>query len=74
MVRGIIAPDGLSRMRLVSEEPGPGLVASAVPSPDSIPNNHLSYAIQWFLFAAAAALIYDLALRRRQRGEGVANG
>jgi cytochrome oxidase assembly protein ShyY1 len=45
-----------------------------VPSPDSIPNNHLSYAIQWFLFAAAAALIYVLALRLRQRGEGVANG
>jgi cytochrome oxidase assembly protein ShyY1 len=74
LVHGIIAPDRLSRMRLVSTEPGPGLVASAAPSPDSIPNNHLSYAVQWFLFAAAAGLIYVLALRRREREEGVKNG
>lgn len=74
LVTGVIAPDRLSRMRLVAAEPGPGLMASAVPSPDTIPNNHLSYAIQWFLFAAAAALIYVLALRLRQRGEGAANG
>jgi cytochrome oxidase assembly protein ShyY1 len=73
-VSGIIAPDSVSRMRLVATAPGPGLEPSARPSPDSIPNNHLSYAIQWFLFAAAAALIYVLALRLRQRGEGVANG
>jgi surfeit locus 1 family protein len=54
-------------MRLVAAEPGPGLMASAPPSPDSIPNNHLSYAIQWFLFAGIAALIYVLALRNRSR-------
>lgn len=74
LVTGVIAPDSVSLMRLVAAEPGPGLMASAVPSPDTIPNNHLSYAIQWFLFAAAAALIYVLALRLRQRGEGAANG
>ena len=74
LVSGVIAPDSVSRMRLVAAEPGPGLMASAPPSPASIPNNHLSYAIQWFLFAAAAALIYVLALRLRQRGEGAANG
>jgi len=67
LVSGIIAPDSVSRMRLVAAEPGPGLVASAVPSPASIPNNHLSYAIQWFLFAAAAALIFVLAVRLRNR-------
>ena len=67
LVSGIIAPDSFSRMRLVAAEPGPGLVASAVPSPDSIPNNHLSYAFQWFLFAVAAALIYVLALKKRER-------
>ncbi|MCY7398025.1 MAG: SURF1 family protein [Sphingomonas bacterium] len=67
LVRGIIAPDSVSRMRLVSSTPGPELAASAPPSPDSIPNNHLSYAIQWFLFAAAAAVIYVLALKRRER-------
>ena len=73
-VRGIIAPDSTSRMRLVSSEAGPGLAASALPSPDSIPNNHLSYAIQWFLFAGLAALIYVLALRRREQDEAAANG
>ncbi|MDQ3077744.1 MAG: SURF1 family protein [Pseudomonadota bacterium] len=72
LVSGVIAPDSLMRMRLVAAEAGPGLVESAVPSPATIPNNHLSYAIQWFLFAAAALVIYVLALRSRQKGE--ANG
>lgn len=74
MVRGIIAPDSVSRMRLVSTEPGPGLAASALPSPDSIPNNHISYAIQWFLFAAFAGVIYVLALKRREKDAVPANG
>ena len=73
-VRGIIAPDSVARMRLVSTKPGPGLVASALPSPASIPNNHLSYAIQWFLFAAFAGLIYVLALKRREREEEPKSG
>jgi cytochrome oxidase assembly protein ShyY1 len=64
-VRGIIAPDSRSRMRLVSSTGLGGLEASKPPSPASIPNNHLSYAIQWFLFALLAALIYGLALRKR---------
>jgi surfeit locus 1 family protein len=66
-VRGIIAPDSRSRMRLVSSTGLGGLEASKPPSPDSIPNNHLAYAIQWFLFAFIAALIYALALRKRWR-------
>ena len=70
LVSGVIAPDKLSRMRLVAGEPGPGLVASAAPSPEIIPNNHLSYAIQWFLFAGIALLIYGLALRQRWQKEG----
>jgi len=65
LVSGVIAPDKLSRMRLVAATPGPGLMASAIPSPDIIPNNHLSYAIQWFLFAGIAIVIYSLALRWR---------
>ncbi len=73
LVSGIIAPDSKSRMRLVAADPGPGLMASAPPSPDSIPNNHLSYAIQWFLFAGIAGVIYVLALKRRER-EAVPNG
>jgi surfeit locus 1 family protein len=73
LVSGVIAPDSISRMRLVAATPGPGLMQSAPPSPDTIPNNHLSYAIQWFLFAGIAALIYWLALRQRWKKE-VANG
>lgn len=52
---------------LVAATPAPGLAASAPPSPADVPNNHLAYAVQWFLFAGVAALIYVLALRRRQR-------
>lgn len=69
LVSGVIAPDRVSRMRLVAATPGPGLMASAPPSPDSIPNNHFSYAVQWFLFAGIAVLIYFLALRGRWRKE-----
>jgi surfeit locus 1 family protein len=68
-VSGIIAPDRRSRMRLVSSTGLGGLEPAAPPSPDTIPNNHLSYAIQWFLFAALAGLIYWLALRKRWRQE-----
>jgi cytochrome oxidase assembly protein ShyY1 len=50
---------------IVAEQPAPGLEASEPPSVADIPNNHLSYAVQWFLFAATAAVIYALALRRR---------
>ena len=55
------------RPMLVADRPAPGLQPSAPPSPDSVPNNHFSYAVQWFLFAGLAILIYWLALRRRQR-------
>ena len=55
------------RPMLVAETPAPGLEASAPPSPDEVPNNHLAYAVQWFLFAGVAALIYGIALRRRMR-------
>ena len=68
-VRGTIAPDRNSRIRLVSATGLGGLEPSAEPSPATIPNNHLSYAVQWFLFAGIAVLIYVLALRARQAGE-----
>lgn len=66
-VTGMIAPDNGGRMiRLIADTAPTGLETLAPPSPDSIPNNHLLYAIQWFFFAAAAAVIYVLAVRRRQ--------
>ena len=51
---------------LVSANAAPGLRTPAKPDPAGISNNHLSYALQWFFFAAAAAVIYVLALRKRQ--------
>ena len=64
-VSGTIAPDRQMGMRLVAAGAPPGLEPSAPPSPDSIPNNHRSYAVQWFSFAAIALIIYALAVRRR---------
>ena len=64
-VSGIIAPDTERHMKLVSATGLAGLAASGPPSPADIPNNHRSYAVQWFLFAAAALIIYALALRAR---------
>jgi cytochrome oxidase assembly protein ShyY1 len=54
---------------LVADRPAAGLRASARPSPDTVPNNHRSYAVQWFLFALIAAVIYLLAVAKRQREE-----
>ncbi|HEV2746456.1 MAG TPA: SURF1 family cytochrome oxidase biogenesis protein [Allosphingosinicella sp.] len=65
-VSGVIVPDRLHQIRLDSAVPAPGLQAAARPAAPS-PGNHLSYAIQWFFLAAAAAVIYGLALRRRLR-------
>ena len=62
---GIIAPDGAQHIKLVSTDAVDGLEILAEPSPRQIPNNHLLYAIQWFIFAAAATIIYVLALRKR---------
>lgn len=64
-VSGIIAPDSRTRMRLVAASAPPGLEPVAPPSVSSIPNNHRSYAVQWFLFAGIALLIYLLALKSR---------
>jgi cytochrome oxidase assembly protein ShyY1 len=64
-VRGVIVPDNRSRMRLKSATGLGGLEAGAPPSLESIPNNHRSYAAQWFLFAGIASLIYGLAVRKK---------
>lgn len=64
-VEGIIAPGP----RLVADPPLAGLEANARPDPREIPNNHWSYAVQWFLFAGVALVIYVLAVRKRLAGE-----
>ena len=68
-VTGMIAPDREHRIRLVAASAPPGLEPSAQPSLESIPNNHRLYAIQWFLFAGIALIIYVLAVRKRLRGQ-----
>ena len=52
-------------LMLISEAAAPGMEATTRPELSSVPNNHLAYAVQWFLFALVAAVIYWIALRRR---------
>lgn len=63
---GVVAADG--PITLVAATPAASLAAASAP-PDlaAIPNNHRSYAVQWFAFALTASIIYLLALRRRNR-------
>ena len=65
LVSGVVAPDRAMRMRLVAASAPPGLEPSALPSLSSIPNNHRSYALQWFAFATIALIIYGLAVRKK---------
>ena len=69
LVSGVIAPDRDGGMRLVAASAPPGLEQSAEPSVGSIPNSHRSYAVQWFLFAGLALLIYLLAVRQRAKAK-----
>lgn len=71
VVEGRLAPDTRHIYRLVASTPAPGLQPSASPSLDDIPNNHRAYAVQWFIFAGLAVVIYALALRRRKPGAEV---
>jgi surfeit locus 1 family protein len=52
---------------VVMEAPVTGLQPSIPPSVEDIPNNHRAYAVQWFIFALTALVIYAIALRRRLR-------
>lgn len=53
------------RLMIVSTTGLAGLERSPRPDPAEVPDNHLAYAVQWFLFAGVAVIIYALALRRR---------
>lgn len=67
-VGGYIGPAGKTGIRLIAAPAQAGLAQLAAPDPANLPNNHLSYAVQWFAFAATALIIYGLALRTRWRG------
>ena len=56
-----------ARGQIVADPPLAGLAPLASPDPGDLPNNHRSYAGQWFLFALVALVIYAFALRRRRR-------
>jgi surfeit locus 1 family protein len=66
-VAGTVVPSGELGIKIVADPPLAGLMPNARPDPTDLPNNHLAYAVQWFLFAATAAVIFVLALRRKQR-------
>lgn len=59
------AMEGNGPILLTAAAAAAPLAPSAPPGIENIPNNHLFYAFQWFFFAASAAVIYWLALRRR---------
>lgn len=50
---------------LLAAAPPPPLKPSTPPGEDDIPNNHLSYAIQWFAFAATLVVVYGVYVRKR---------
>jgi cytochrome oxidase assembly protein ShyY1 len=76
---GRLIPDAVLARRVLGDRPAAvplllvldsaasGLEPSVPPSIEMIPNNHRSYAVQWFLFAGIALAIYLLALRKRNR-------
>ena len=66
-VSGVIAPDSVHLIRLVAAPAVAGLEAVQPLSPEDIPNNHWAYAVQWFLFAGIAAVIYVMAVARRSK-------
>ena len=72
------APDGRSLigslfdhspppLMLVLDTPPAGLAPNGRSDVSSVPNNHLAYGVQWFLFAAVAGIIYAVAVLRRSR-------
>jgi cytochrome oxidase assembly protein ShyY1 len=65
LVTGVLAPGP----RLVAIPPLARLEANAPPDPATVPNSHLAYAVQWFLFAATALVIYAIVAWRRMKGK-----
>jgi surfeit locus 1 family protein len=72
-VSGIIVPDRRARMRLIAATAPAGLEPSRTPDVSSAspitPTIHRGYAATWFALAAAALIIYGLAVRKRLKQE-----
>lgn len=63
---------GRPQFMLIPDTAVPPLLPSRMPTPADLPDNHLSYAGQWFGLALVLVAIYAIWLRRRLRGETVA--
>lgn len=65
-VTGILVESGhpAARYTLVADMAAEPLLPSAPPSVDTIPDNHLSYALQWFSFAAILLLVWGAYVMR----------
>jgi cytochrome oxidase assembly protein ShyY1 len=60
--------------QLRAEEPAPATALGALPEPDTDPGSHLSYTVQWCIFALGALGGYALLWRRETRGTRVTAG
>ncbi|WP_010214734.1 SURF1 family cytochrome oxidase biogenesis protein [Sphingomonas sp. PAMC 26621] len=72
LIAGLFGSAAPKTLMLVADPPLAGLDPNPQPDLSAVPNNHLAYAVQWFIFAAIAAIIYALALRRRAVAESPA--
>ena len=62
---GSVPDEADEPVTITAARPVPPLAPAVPPRLEDVPNNHLFYVFQWFFFAAAALVIYALALRRR---------
>lgn len=67
LIASMLGLGGPKTLMLIADHPIAGLRANPGPDLSAVPNNHLAYAVQWFIFAGLAMVIYALALRRRNR-------
>lgn len=64
--------EGRPQFMLIAENPVPPLGKPRLPTPQDLPDRHLSYAGTWFGLAIVLAVIYGIWLRRRLRPQGIA--
>jgi surfeit locus 1 family protein len=69
MIQKMFGKKLVLRPMLVSDTGLGGLRTPKPPSPAGLPNDHLLYAIQWFIFASAGAIIFVLAVRKKMVGK-----
>jgi len=64
-LEGLLVPAGREAPWLLVPREGLfGLAPSAPPGPETIPNRHRAYALQWFSFAGILLAVYGLWVRR----------